>query len=149
MTSNGPPFVSPMNATPAFSGGLCATVRSTPAPSRQGRLDLIDGLAVERQTPDTYSSPTPPTREKQTSNNSQPAPSITDGSSLRASKTCRFFVPVVPGGSHRHGWNWSQRSWDPAVLSPAILPARLLELVPDQVGLRRNTVGVGPNIRDT
>ena len=131
-TSKGPPFVdAPMNATPAFCRVDAATpVRSTPAPplapSRQIRVDLVDGLAIETSANHGF---VPGPRERQTNDTRTAAPSITHGSSLHASKIRRSWrwqscsvtsVRAAPNGVGRN----KPRALRPCPKRSAGLPSR-------------------------
>ena len=104
-TSNGPPFVSPMKATPAFTASRLARVRSTPAPSRR---DVRSVWISSTGTPSSRVSggrDSSSRREKQISDTRTAAPSTTHDSSLHASKirpaavaacnACRFEPPRI------------------------------------------------------
>ena len=90
-TSNGPPLVSPMKATPMFSGMRVALVRSIPdAPRLTVRSEWISSAgSPSMRVFGLYASPAP---EKQTSDTRTAAPSITHGSSDQASKIGRPWV---------------------------------------------------------
>ena len=100
-SSNGPPLVSPMKATPVFAGMRFALVKSIPAPPRLAERSEWISSAGSPSTRVSGLDPLP-APEKQTRDGRTAAPSITHGSSARESKLARPSVAVRK--ADRTGW---------------------------------------------